>query len=97
MKKTIIVKLVSVSLENLKGSLELGMDTKTGLTRVTQGNAVGHAWALKMEKIIIVTLENFKGPLELGMDTRTGLTKAVLGYAVCQAGMPALVAQDTKL
>ena len=102
MKKTIIVMLVSVSLENLKGSLELGMDTKTGLTRVTQGNAVCHAGALKMEKIIIVmwvsgSIENFKGPLELGMDTRTGLTKAVLGYAVCQAGVPTLVAQDTKL
>jgi hypothetical protein len=96
MKKTIILMVVSVSLENLKGSLELGMDTNAGLTRVTQGNAVGQAGALKMEKIIMVTLD-FKGPLELGTDTRTGLTKAVLGYAVCQAGMPTLVAQDTKL
>ena len=33
MKKTMVVMLVSVSLENLKGSLGLGMDTITGLTK----------------------------------------------------------------
>ena len=94
MKKTIILMVVSVSLENLKGSLELGMDTNAGLTRVTQGNAVGQAGALKMEKIIMVTLD-FKGPLELGMII--GRTKATLGCEVTHTGLLNRVAWDTKM